>query len=128
MDRDKANVLLSGNVTLTNGIFRHFKMSIGNIIYKDKNFAELLTEEKLLRYPQILANSGYEGKARNITEDLDFANGCYRHPTIKEYSRLMTIPDNYVDGVVGVSKTEKQKTFGIAFTVDVVVHLFKELQ
>lgn len=128
VDRDKANVLLSGNVTLTNGIFRHFKMSIGNIIYKDKDFAELPTEEKLLRYPNILANSGYEGKARNITDDLDFANGCYRHPTIKEYSRLMTIPDDYVDGAASVSKTEKQKTLGLAFTVDVVANLFKGLQ
>ncbi|MGQ2985355.1 DNA cytosine methyltransferase [Flavobacterium sp.] len=128
VNRDKANVLLSGNVTLTNGIFRHFKMSIGNIIYKEKDFAEVPTEEKLLRYPQILANSGYEGKARNITDDLDFPNGCYRHPTIREYSRLMTIPDDYVDSVAGVSKTEKQKTLGLAFTVDVVAHLFQGLK
>ncbi|MGQ2985371.1 DNA cytosine methyltransferase [Flavobacterium sp.] len=128
VDRDKANVLLSGNVTLTNGLLRHFKMSIGNIIYKDKDFAELSTEEKLLRYPQILANSGYQGKARDIKNDLDFPNGCYRHPTIREYSRMMTIPDNYVDGVSGVSKTEKQKTLGLAFTVDVVAHLFQGLK
>ena len=127
VDRDNANVLLSGNVTLTNGIFRHFKMSIGNIIYKDRDFAELPTEEKLLRYPQILANSGYEGKARGIKDDLAFPNGCYRNPTIKEYSRMMTIPDEYVDGVAGVSKTEKQKTLGLAFTVDVVAHLFQGL-
>lgn len=128
VDCEKANVLLSGNVTLTNGIFRHFKMSIGNIIYKDKDFAELPTKEKLLRYPQILASSGYEGKARRITDDLDFPNGCYRNPTIREYSRMMTIPDDYVDGVAGVSKTEKQKTLGLAFTVDVVAHLFQGLQ
>ena len=128
VDREKANVLLSGNVTLTNGIFRHFKMNIGNIIYMDKDFAELPVEKKLAEYTKILADSGYIGKSRSIDDELGFYNGCYRHPSIKEYSRLMTIPDNYVDEVVGVSKTKKQKTLGLAFTVDVVAHLFRGLK
>ncbi|HBI02362.1 MAG TPA: DNA cytosine methyltransferase [Flavobacterium sp.] len=127
VDRKKANVLLSGNVTLTNGIFRHFKMNIGNIIYKDKDFADLPVEEKLLRYPQILEKSGYIGKSRVITDELGFSNNCYRHPSIKEYSRMMTIPDDYVNEVLGVSKTDKQKALGLAFTVDVVAHLFNGL-
>lgn len=128
VDREKANVLLSGNVTLSNGIFRHFKMSIGNIIFKDKDFAELPREEKLALYPTILKESGYVGKARAADNSLEFQNGCYRCPSIKEYSRMMTIPDDYVDGVAGVSKTEKQKTLGLAFTVDVVAHLFGGLK
>lgn len=125
VDREKANVLLSGNVTLTNGLFRHFKMNIGNVIYKDKRFADLPVDEKLSRYPKLLEESGYTGKARSIDDELAFHNGCYRHPSIKEYSRLMTIPDGYVDEVIGVSKTEKLKTLGLAFTVDVVAHLLK---
>lgn len=128
VDREKANVLLSGNVTLTNGIFRHFKMNIGNIIYRDKDFAELPIEEKLMRYPSILEQSGYFGKSGSNPNELDFPNGCYRHPSIKEYSRLMTIPDNYVDGVPKISKTEKLKTLGLAFSVDVVAHLVKSLK
>lgn len=128
VDRKKANVLLSGNVTLTNGLFRHFKMNIGNVIYKDKDFAELPIEDKLSRYPKILAESGYKGKAREVRNELDFLNGCYRHPSIKEYSRLMTIPDDYVDAVVGVSRTEKLKTLGLAFTVDAVAHILKNLK
>lgn len=127
VDRDKANVLLSGNVTLTNGIFRHYKMSIGNIIFKDKDYADLPVEEKLIEYPNILTTSGYVGKARIIEDELAFPNGCYRNPTIKEYSRMMTIPEDYVDSVEGVSKTEKQKTLGLAFTVDVVAHLLQGL-
>lgn len=127
VDRDKANVLLSGNVTLTNGIFRHFKMNIGNIIYKYKDFAELQTEEKLLKYPLILEKSGYVGKSGSNPEELDFPNGCYRQPSIKEYSRLMTVPDNYVDGVPKISKTDKLKVLGLAFSVDVVAHLLKNL-
>lgn len=127
VDRDKANVLLSGNVTLTNGIFRHFKMNIGNIIYKDKDFAQLPIEEKLLKYPAILEKSGYLGKSGSAKDELNFYNGCYRHPSIKEYSKLMTIPENYVDEVAKVCKSEKLKTIGLAFSVDVVAHLLKNL-
>jgi len=127
VDREKANVLLSGNVTLTNGIFRHYKMNIGNVIYKDKNFAELSIEEKLSKYPYILEESGYVGKSGSNPNELDFPNGCYRHPSIKEYSRLMTVPDNYVDEVPKISKTDKLKVLGLAFSVNVVAHLLKEL-
>jgi site-specific DNA-cytosine methylase len=128
VDKDKANVLLSGNVTLTNGIFRYFKMNIGNIIYKDESFARLSKEEKLLKYPAILEASGYFGKSGSNPDELDFPNGCYRHPSIKEYSRLMTVLDNYVDGVPKISKTDKLKVLGLAFSVDVVAHLFKGLK
>ncbi len=128
VDRDKANVLLSGNVTLTNGIFRHFKMNIGNIIYKNESFAKLPIDEKLLKYPAILESSGYIGKSGSNPDELDFPNGCYRHPSIKEYSRLMTVPDDYVDGVPKISKTDKLKVLGLAFSVDVVAHILKNLQ
>lgn len=128
VDRDKANVILSGNVTLTNGLFRHFRMNLGNVIYKDKAFADLSVEEKLAKYPQILTDSGYLGKSRSVKDELAFLNGCYRHPSIKEYSRLMTVPDDYVDSVPNVSKTNKLKTLGLAFTVDVVTHLLKGLK
>jgi site-specific DNA-cytosine methylase len=128
VDRNKANVILSGNVTLTNGIFRHYKMNIGNIIFKDKKFTELSTEEKLSQYPAILNESGYIGKSGSCPNELDFPNGCYRHPSIKEYSRIMKIPDDYIDGVPGVSKSEKLRAIGLAFSVDVVAHILKNLK
>lgn len=128
VDRDKANVLLSGNVTLTNGIYRHYGMGVGNIIYKDKEFAQLPTQEKLLAYPFILHKSGYLGKSRSVTDELDFPNGCYRHPSMNEYSKLMTIPENYVSEVPDVSKTNKLKTIGLAMTVDVIAHLLSPLK
>lgn len=127
VDREKSNVLLSGNVTMTNGIFRHYKMNIGNIIFKDEDFAKLPVEEKLLRYPNILNESGYYGKSGSIPNELDFPNGCYRHPSIKEYSRLMTVPDDYVDNVPQISKTDKLKVLGLGFSVDVVAHLLNGL-
>jgi site-specific DNA-cytosine methylase len=128
VDRDKANVLLSGNVTLTNGIFRYYKMNMGNLIFRDKSFAELPTQQKLTQYPKILEKSGYVGKPKSQESEYDFGNGCYRTPSVLEAERLMIIPDGYVSGVDGVSKSNKHKVIGLAMTVDVVAHLVSPLR
>lgn len=127
VDRDKANVLLSGNVTLTNGIFRHYKMNMGNVIFKDKSFAELPTQQKLTQYPKILEKSRYVGKPKSQESEYDFGNGCYRTPSVLEAERLMTIPDGYVSSVDGVSKSCKHKAIGLAMTIDVIAHLVSPL-
>lgn len=124
-DRPKANVLLSTNVTLTNGIFRYYKRNIGNIVFKEKEFADLPTQDKLLSYPFILHQSCYKGRSRAVPSEYEFVNGCYRLPSILELERLMTFPDGYISGVAGVPKTEKRKLVGLSFTVDVVVHLLQ---
>jgi len=128
VDREKANVLLGSNITLTNGIFRYYKMNIGNLIYKDKEFADLSTEQKRLAYPFILHKSGYEGKPRSGFGEYDFPNGCYRLPSVLECERLMTIPDGYVSDVPSVSKTNKLKAIGLAMTVDVIAGLVANLK
>jgi len=128
VDKDKANVLLGSNITLTNGIFRYYKMNIGNLIYKDKEFAELSTEQKLLAYPFILHKSGYMGKPRSGFGEYDFPNECYRLPSVLECERLMTIPDGYVSDVPSVSKTNKLKAIGLAMTVDVIASLVANLK
>ncbi|MGE8340944.1 MAG: DNA cytosine methyltransferase [Flavobacterium sp.] len=128
VDKEKANVLLGTNVTLTNGIFRYYKMNIGNIIYKYKEFAEQSTEQKLVEYPFILHNSGYIGKSRSGFDEYDFPNGCYRLPTVLESERLMTIPDGYVSDVPNISKTNKLKAIGLAMTVDVITGLVENLK
>jgi site-specific DNA-cytosine methylase len=126
-DKEKANVLLSSNVTLTNGIFRHYKMNMGNIIYKDEEFAKLPTKEKLLQYPSLLEASGHKGKSRTTTNEYEFCNGVYRLPSIVEYSRMMTFPDEYIDDVPNVSKTEKHKVLGLSFNVHTVAHILGSL-
>lgn len=128
VDKEKANVLLGSNCTLTNGIFRYYKMNIGNLIYKDKAFAEQPTEQKLLEYPFLLHNSGYIGKSRLGFDEYDFPNGCYRLPSVLESERLMTIPDGYVSEVPHVSKTNKLKAIGLSMTVDVIAHLLTPLK
>lgn len=128
VDKDKANVLLGSNITLTNGIFRYYKMNIGNLIYKDHEFANSTIEDKLLAYPLILHQSGYLGKSRNGFGEYDFPNGCYRLPSVLECERLMTIPDGYVSNVTNVSKTNRLKAIGLAMTVDVIAGLVANLK
>lgn len=123
VDRDKANVLLGSNVTLTNGIKRYYTRSVGNIIFKNETFAELPVEEKLKQYPSILEESGYIGKSRAVKDEYDFPNGAYRLPSVLECERLMTIPDNYLGDVPNVSKSNKIKAIGLGYTVDVVAHI-----
>ena len=123
VDKDKANVLLSSDVTQTNGIKRYYSMNIGNIIFKDKDFAELPIAEKLQSYPAILKDSGYNSKKGYKQSDYDFVNGCYRLPSVLERERMMTIPDGYVSGVPNIPKSEQKKILGLSFTVDVVSHI-----
>jgi site-specific DNA-cytosine methylase len=128
VDKEKANVLLGSNVTLTNGIFRYYKMNIGNIIFQDEGFANQLDSSKLLQYPILLKDSGYTGKSRSGFGEYDFPNGCYRLPSVLECERLMTIPDGYVSDVPSVSKTNKLKAIGLAMTVDVISGLVANLK
>lgn len=127
VDKEKANVILSSNVTLRSGIHRHYKHGIGNIIFKEEHFANYSTAEKLAIYPIVLGMSGYKGKPGMIKDEYEFVNGCYRLPSIKELSRLMTIPDHYLCDVDSISRTEKERLIGLAFTVDVVTHLLKPI-
>jgi DNA (cytosine-5)-methyltransferase 3A len=128
VDKEKANVLLGSNITLTNGIFRYYKMNIGNLIYKDQEFANSTIEEKLLAYPLILNQSGYVGKSRGGFGEYDFPNDCYRLPSVLECERLMTIPDGYVSEVKNVSKTNRLKAIGLAMTVDVIAGIVANLK
>ena len=127
VDREKANVLLGGNVTLKNGIHRYYKRNIGNILFRDKEFAELPTEQKLALYPVILANSGYNGKATKDADPLAFVNGCYRVLSPLEAERCLGFDDGYISSVPNVSKTEKIKMVGLSYSPDVIAHIAKPL-
>ena len=49
----------------------------------------------------------------------------YRYYTIKEYCRLQNVPEDYFDGVA--SDNQIRKMIGNGWTVDVIVHIFKEM-
>jgi DNA-cytosine methyltransferase len=62
----------------------------------------------------------FKGVPYNVLID----EGCIRkfHPV--ECERLQTVPDNYTEGV---SNTQRYKTLGNGWTIDVIAHIFKNL-
>ena len=128
-DKIKANVLLSTDVTLTNGIFRYYKRNIGNVVFMNREFANLSVAKKLELYPSILNNSGYNGKSRvTLNNEYEFLNGCYRLLSVLEKERLMSFPDGYFSAVISICKTEKLKLIGLSFTVNVISHILSFLK
>lgn len=123
VDKEKSSAVLSSNVTLyKSGLKRYLTMGLGTIIYRSQSFSNLSKEDKLGIYELQLARSGYDGKPNKEFSELDFPNGVYRLPTVKEYCRLMTFPVDYLDAP-NVSKTAKVKLLGLSMTVDVMAHL-----
>ncbi len=72
------------------------------------------------------ANGGGLGAKTGLYK-IDLPDGDYyvRKLTPVECERLQTLPDNYTDGV---SKTQRYKMIGNAWTVDVIAHIFRELK
>lgn len=74
----------------------------------------------------INANGGGKGAKTGLYK-IDLPDGDYfvRKLTPIECERLQTLPDNYTDCV---SKTQRYKSVGNAWTVDVITHIFKALK
>jgi DNA (cytosine-5)-methyltransferase 3A len=76
--------------------------------------------------PCLSANSGGSTGVGNalITDDI---NDKYkiRKLTPIECERLQTVPDNYTEGV---SNTQRYKMLGNGWTVDVIAHIFKNIE
>ena len=72
------------------------------------------------------ANGG-GGGAKTGLYKIDLPDGDYyvRKLTPIECERLQTLPDNYSDGI---SKTQRYKCIGNAWTVDVIAHIFTALK
>lgn len=127
VSQEKSNAVLSSNVTLfKSGLERHLIKGLGTVIYRSKLYSELSTEDKLCIYLKLLEDSGYNGKPNKELSELSFPNGVFRLPTIREYCRLMTFPDSYLE-VPKLSKTAKVKLLGLSMTVDTMKHLFTYL-
>ena len=72
------------------------------------------------------ANGGGKGAKTGLYK-IDLPDGDYyvRKLTPVECERLQTLPDNYTDCV---SKTQRYKSIGNAWTVDVISHIFRALK
>jgi len=94
-------------------------------------------------YCDIVINQGKEAKKININKGScllardykGFGNqgqtgvrvegGLWRKLTPSECERLQTVPDNYTEGV---SNTQRYKMLGNGWTVDVICHIFKNME
>ena len=127
VDREKANVFLSSDVTLLNGLCnRYLKRNIGNVVFQDEAFSKLPKEEKCELYPSILKESGYEGKNRHGTHE--YPNGCYRLLSPEERCAAHQIPEGYLTNEdLNLSKTAVMRLVGEGFNIATTTHVFKAL-
>jgi DNA-cytosine methyltransferase len=67
------------------------------------------------------ANSG----GNHSDMDIIHTPHCTRRYSVIECERLQTVPDNYTEGV---SNSQRYKMLGNGWTVDVIVHIFKNIK
>ena len=94
---------------------RMLKKVKGTLAYK-KTWANVRTldqKSKTLTTAQTICNSG--------STNIKYSDTEYYIPTPLECERLQTLPDNYTEGF---SKTQRYKTIGNGWTVDVIAHIF----
>ena len=70
-----------------------------------------------------LSASMFKGMASNGCTNV-VVNDLCRMLTPVECERLQTLPDNYTEGI---SKTQRYKTIGNGWTVDVIAYIFRHI-
>lgn len=106
-DRTKSNAILTKNIPHTKaGLIRYLKRSIGQVVFLDKEFAELPKNEKL--------------KHIYITP-LDEVKSLYRLFTVEELEQCQTLPIGYVSKIL--KKTPATHAIGNSFTKDIIKHI-----
>ncbi len=107
LDKLKSNCVLTKQIPYTkNGLKRYVQRSIGQVKYKDKNFAQLKKIEKLIAL-------------ESMTNDE--AKKLFRPFNINELELLQTLPISYVNDVI--KPTPAMKAIGNAFTLEVIKHI-----
>lgn len=107
LDKLKSNCVLTKQVPFTkNGLKRYIQRSIGQIVYKDKKFAQLKKIDKLIAL-------------ENMTDE--DAKKLFRPFTVNELEVLQTLPKGYVGDVI--KKTPAVKTIGNAFNLDTIKYI-----
>lgn len=121
-DHDKSipvqqTIEINNDVTKTNCITTVQK---DNVILFEIPHGYVKGGERLLQKFPTLRQCSHSNYA--IKSSSDF---YYRYITPVECERLQTIPDNYTSCI---SKTQRYKTLGNSWTVDVICHIFKNME
>lgn len=114
VDRDKS-YCIDANCYKGGNIKSYFTKNRRQLVFAEKSLALLATMYK---------ENAKSMVARNKKGWLvgDSESTCFRKLTPVECERLQTLPDGYT---VGVSNTQRYKTLGNGWTVDVIAHIFK---
>lgn len=114
-DRERSHALLCNQLPETEtGLKRYLSMSTGQLVFREKYFAELSKENKLDRYLNT------QKLKLNKVPDKEYKNGVFRHINIQEAERLQTLPEDYT---AGISKSQRFKCLGNSFTCDVIAYI-----
>ncbi|MFY9309952.1 MAG: DNA cytosine methyltransferase [Bacteroidia bacterium] len=114
VDRDKSHALLTNQLPETEvGLERYLFKSTGQLVFKEKYFAELDKPTKLVRFKNMQ-------KLKLNKADKCYKNGVFRHISVNEAEALQTLPQDYT---AGISKSQRFKCLGNSFTCDVIAHL-----
>jgi len=114
VNRNRANAVLTKNIPFTkNGLIRYLTKSLGQVVFHDKEFAELPKKEKL----KIIENMNN-----------DEVKSLFRLFTLNELEQLQNLPKGYVSDVL--KPTACIKSIGNAFDKNVIKHIlsFAELK
>jgi DNA (cytosine-5)-methyltransferase 3A len=111
VDRTKSTAILTKNIPHTkNGLKRYLTKSIGQIVFNDKEFAELPKKQKLERIEMM---TDAEVKA------------LFRLFTVSELESCQTLSVGYVGNVL--KKTPSQHAIGNGFTLEIIKHLLSNM-
>lgn len=119
-DRDKSHALLTNQLPETTvGLNRYLYKSTGQLIFKDKYFADLNKETKLERFKNMQLLSLLDKK-----KNKEYKNGVFRKVNINEAEALQTLPKDYT---AGIALSNRYKALGNSFTCDVIAHILSKL-
>ena len=107
VDKLKSNCVLTRQVPYTkNGLKRYVQRSIGQVVFRDKEFAQLKKIDKLIALEKMTN---------------DEAKKVFRTFTVNELEALQTLPKGYVNDVI--KPTPSVTCIGNAFSMIVIKHI-----
>lgn len=120
VDREKSHAVLTNQLPQTEvGLNRYLYKCTGQIVFKEKYFAELDKETKAERFRN-------QQKLRLLDKQKDklYKNAVFRNINIHEAEALQTLPKDYT---AGIALSNRFKALGNSFTCDVIVAILAGL-
>ena len=119
-DREKSHALLTNPLPATEvGLNRYLFKCTGQIVFKEKYFAELDKQTKAERFTNMQ-------KLRLLDKQKNkaYKNGVFRRIMVNEAEALQTLPKDYT---AGIADSNRYKVLGNSFTCDVIAHILQKL-